>query len=72
MWKLISSRQLERSTVLPCCCADSSAKLHCSGSDWMPAWDMEPIESTPASCLPASVIPEGLTIDATANSMWSW
>ena len=30
----------------------------------MPSLDIEPIESTPASCFPASVIPDGLTIDS--------
>ena len=67
-----TSRQFARSTVPPCFAADSSAKLHCSGSACMPAVVVEPIDSTPVLCLPASVMPDGLIRDATANSISSW
>ena len=36
-----------------------------------PAVDIEPIDSTPMPYLPASVMPDGLIIDATTNGRFS-
>ena len=71
MWNDITTRQSRRVTFDLWRAADSSAKLHCVGSASSPAVDIEPIESTPMPYLPASVIPEGLIIDATAIGMSS-
>ena len=71
MCQFITMRQFLRSTLLPCWAADSSAKLHWVGSERIPAFVIEPIERTPASCLPASVMPDGVRIEATANSIFS-
>ena len=72
MWNDIRMRQSRRDTFEPWRAADSSAKLHCVGSASRPAVDIEPIERTPMPYLPASVMPEGLIIDATAIGMSSW
>ena len=66
-----STRQSLRSTVVPCLAAAISAKLHCVGSALKPSLDIEPIEMTPIPCLPASVMPDGLICEATANGISS-
>ncbi len=66
MCQLITTRQLRRSTLCPLRAADSSAKLHWVGSACRPAVDMEPMDSTPQPYLPARVMPDGLTMEATA------
>ena len=65
MCQFMSTRQLERSMTWPCLAADSSAKLHCNGSAARPAVDIEPIDRMPMPYFPASVMPDGLTMDAT-------
>ena len=51
--------------------AAASAKPHCVGSALSPSSDSEPIEMTPMPCLPASVMPDGLICEATANGISS-
>ena len=69
--QLSSTRQFFRSTVVPCLAAAASAKLHCVGSAFSPSFDSEPIEMIPMPCLPASVMPDGLICEATANGISS-
>ena len=71
MCHVITMRHSPRLIVAPLIAAASSAKLHCNGNAAIPAVDIEPIDSTPVPCLPASVMPDGLTIDATANGRFS-
>ena len=66
-----STRQSLRSTVWPCFGGGLSAKPHCVGSALSPSSASEPIEMTPMPCLPASVMPDGLICEATANGMSS-
>ena len=71
MCQLSSTRQFLRSTVLPCLAAAASAKPHCVGSAFRPSSDSDPIEMMPIPCLPASVMPDGLICEATANGISS-
>ena len=70
--QLISTRHLPRSATWPCRAADSSAKLHCVGRACSPSAVLAPIDSTPMPYLPASVMPDGLSIEATAAGISSW
>ena len=71
MCQLSSTRQFLRSTVVPCFFAANSAKPHCVGSAVRPSVDIEPSEMMPMPYLPASVMPDGLICEATANGMSS-
>ena len=71
MCQFSSTRQFLRSTVVPCFLAASSAKPHCVGSAVRPCVDIEPSEMMPMPYLPASVMPDGLICEATANGISS-
>ena len=71
MCQLSSTRQFLRSTVVPAFLAADSAKPHCVGSAVSPSVDIEPSEMMPMPYLPASVMPDGLICEATANGMSS-
>ena len=71
MCQLSSTRQFFRSTVVPCFAAAASANPHCVGSAFNPSCDSEPIEMIPIPCFPASVMPDGLICEATANGISS-
>ena len=69
--QVISTRQSARLTTLPLFFAASSAKPHCTGSAARPSVDVEPMEITPVPYLPANVMPEGLSDDATTMGIFS-
>ena len=62
-----STRRLRRSTVWRCLAADCSAKLHWVCSAASPSVEVDAIEITPQPYLPASVMPDGLIVEATAT-----